>query len=92
MAEPLVLGASEILDTIILADTGAHTREPVTVLFSANEFPGAHRGDWLREDIGGNWCELGGEEDWLCPALLDYFDSAPASLWMRVRSPQESGI
>ena len=87
VAEPLVLGASELLDTIILMDTGAHTREPVEVLFSAREFPGAHRGDWVREETGGNWYTLGGEEAWLCPALLDYFEAAPASLWVRARSP-----
>lgn len=89
VAEPLVLGASEILDTIILLDTGAPTREPVQALFSAQEFPGAHRGDWVREDSGGNWYALGGEEAWLCPALVDYFDSAPSSLWVKVRGIQD---
>ena len=89
VAEPLVLGASELMDTIILLDTGAPTRKPVTVLFSAQEFPGAHSGDWLREDSGGNWYSLGGEEAWLCPALLDYFDSAPANLWVRVQGLAE---
>ena len=85
VAEPLVLGASEILDAIIRADLGHHSRDPVRVLFSAEAFPGAHRGDWIREDSGGNWYALGGEEAWLCPALLDYFKQAPTSLWVRVR-------
>jgi len=89
VAEPLVLGASEVLDTIILLDTGAPTREPVQAVFSAQEFPGAHRGDWVREDSGGNWYALGGEEAWLCPALFDYFDSAPSSLWVKVRGIQD---
>jgi hypothetical protein len=84
VAEPLVLGASEILDTIIQADLGHPTREPVRVLFSGQPFPDAHRGDWIREDTGGNWYTLGTEEAWLCPALFDYFEQAPASLWVRV--------
>lgn len=90
VAEPLVLGASEILDTIIQADLGTHTREPVGVLFSAQDFPGAHRGDWVRGDAGGNWYALDGEEAWLCPALFDYFDSAPAHLWVRARNVDAS--
>ena len=84
-----MLGASELLDTIILLDTGAPTREPVQAVFSAQEFPGAHRGDWVREDSGGNWYALGGEEAWLCPALFDYFDSAPPNLWVQVRRIQD---
>ena len=86
VAEPLVLGASEILDTIIQADLGYHTREPVGVLFSAQDFPGAHRGDWVRKDSGGNWYALGQEECWLCPALFDYFPQAPAHLYVRAHS------
>ena len=86
IAEPLVLGASEILDTIILLDLGRLTRKPVSVAFSESPFPGAHHGGWLKEDSGGNWYVLGSEQAWLCPALFDYFpDSAPESLHVKVQ-------
>ena len=65
-----------------------HPRARRSALLS-QDFPGAHRGDWVREDSGGNWYALGGEECWLCPALGDYFPEAPAHLYVRARSLEE---
>jgi hypothetical protein len=83
VAEPLVLGASEMLDDIIILDKGALTREPVEVLFSHKPFPGAHSGERLRGEADGTWYTFQGEEAWLCAALFDYFTTAPEKLYVR---------
>ena len=38
-----------------------------------------------RQEMGGNWytTEDPPMEDWLCPALFRYFESAPAELHVR---------
>ena len=81
--EPLVRGASEAVDALRQMDGLGSGRTPFQVLFSASEFPGAHRARWLREESGGNWYVFEGQyEGWLCPALFDFFDSAPQDLWV----------
>ena len=87
-AEPFVLGASEMLDTLLTLDLphrlteAGLDRSPFRVLFSAEAFPDAHRAERLREEAAGNWYRFGDQEGWLCPALFDYFDHAPAELWV----------
>jgi hypothetical protein len=84
--EPLVLGASAILDEIIHADLGYHTREPVGVIFSDSPFPGSHLAVIMRHEDGGAWYSLvdSGEEAWL--NVQDYFHTMPKHLHVRVRS------
>jgi len=84
VAEPLILGASELLDQIIVFDLGTHTRNPVNVIFSGRPFPKAHMGKLMNEEDGGSWYSMEGKEAWLCPALLDYFDTAPPELFVKV--------
>jgi hypothetical protein len=82
--EPLVLGTSEAVDALRRLDGLSPTRTPFQILFSSSEFPGAHRAEWLREEAGGNWYAFEGQhEGWLCPALLDFFELAPADIWVR---------
>ena len=84
--EPLVLGASEAVDALRLLDGLPQARDPFQILFSAAEFPAAHRAQLLREESGGNWYVFVGQyEGWLCPALFDFFDAAPAELWVKAR-------
>jgi hypothetical protein len=83
-AEPLVLGASDLLDQIIVFDLGTHTRNPVNVVFSGRPFPRAHMGKMMNPEDGGFWYSMEGREAWLCPALLDYFTDPPPELFVRV--------
>lgn len=91
-AEPLVLGASELLDQIIVFDLGTHTRHPVSVIFSSRPFPKAHMGKLMSEEDVGYWYSMEGQEAWLCPALLDYFETAPPELYVRVTGKAASQI
>lgn len=71
-----------------------------TLLFSADPFPGRQAvATWLEPgDFGyGNWYAielpgLGRHEAWLCPALLKYFASPPASIHFQILpfNPKES--
>ena len=85
--EPFVGGADTIIDVatshIPNADRG------FIAVFSASYFPDAQIVlEWVREDGGGNvyrWAEKG-MEGWLCPALLKYFEEAPAKLHIQVKA------
>lgn len=92
VAEPLILGASEMLDYIMLKQLGYVTRENVNVTFSSNEFPNAVCGYHHHADsTGGDWYTLNGEQAWLCPALMDYFTKAPDQLWVSVCPIRKEG-
>jgi hypothetical protein len=84
--EPFVAGADTIID-LMVADI-PNAAAGVTILFSANPFPGAqHEFTRLREELSGN-VYLSQEynlEGWLCPALFKYFESAPAKLFAQVK-------
>ncbi len=91
--EPLVLGTSEAVDALRLLDGLPQARDPFQILFSSSEFPGSHRADWLREESGGHWYVFEGQyTGWLCPALFDFFESAPTDLWVRARSLEEGRL
>src|SRR6267142_4089723 len=78
LQEPFVAGADAILDRMVegipYADRG------VTVLFSAQPFPGYQfEFTWRRDgEFGGNWyyCPACGLEGWLCLALFESFEQA----------------
>jgi hypothetical protein len=88
--EPFVSGADTIIDRMVEGIPDA--ARGVTILFSANPFPGSrHQFEWRREESGGNWYyspdfDL---EGWLCPALFHYFDSAPPRLHVQVKPRSE---
>jgi hypothetical protein len=84
--EPFVSGADAIIDRLVEkipdADSG------FTILFSAEPFPGFNvEFEWRREEMSGNWyyCAALQMEGWLCPALLKYFDAAPARMYAQFR-------
>lgn len=83
--EPFVGGADTLID---LATQGFLEPEGgFRMVFSASEFPGAtlHL-SWRRSEMSGNtyYCELLGQEGWLCPALLRYFETPPTDLYVKV--------
>ena len=82
--------AQLVVETVSEAD-GAPTRhgwDAVSLLFSANPFPGHQAAlEWRREEHGGNWYyspELD-MEGWLCPAMFKYFDEAPEKIYARFK-------
>jgi len=85
--EPFVSGADVILDRMV--EGISDPEKGVTVLFSAQRFPGAQYSfDWRREEFGGNWyfCPQFGLEGWLCPALFKYFEAAPKHIFAQVKA------
>lgn len=86
LGEPFVSGADVILDKATAHIPNAEAG--VTVVFSAQPFPGAHHElTWKREDMGGNWyySEELEMEGWLCPALFKYFETAPKKIFLQVK-------
>jgi hypothetical protein len=83
--EPFV-GADTMIDRVVgdIPDA-AHG---FVMVFSRSAFPGHQfRLEWRRQDGSGNVYhspELDAE-GWLCPALLRYFDHAPAEIFVQVR-------
>jgi hypothetical protein len=84
--EPFIAGADVILDR--MTENIPNAAAGVTVLFSAEPFPGAEFELLLRrEESGGNWyfSPSFGLEGWLCPALFKYFESAPKRIYAQVK-------
>jgi hypothetical protein len=91
VAEPFVGGADTMIDRVTAHIPNAESG--FVMVFSSTPFPG-HQFHlvWRREERGGNVYhepELNAE-GWLCPALLRYFDSAPAEIYVEVRAKPES--
>ena len=82
--EPFVAGVPDMIERA--TRDIPHAEEGFLAVFSAGYFPDARIVlEWAREDGGGNvyrWKEKE-MEGWLCPALLKYFDTAPAELYAR---------
>jgi hypothetical protein len=84
--EPFVSGADLMIDQMVTDIPDAEAG--VTILFSAEPFPGyRHEFVWKREEYGGNWYSdvATGMEGWLCPALFKYFDRAPERIFAQVK-------
>lgn len=85
--EPFVSGADEIIDRLSADIPGAASG--VTILFSANPFPGSQFClEWRRAESGGNWYfhADSGMEGWLCPAMYKYFDETPQKIYLQFKS------
>lgn len=87
LREPFVFGIPEIIEQF----TGriADAEQGFKLIFSPGPFPGYDaKLVWVSEEYEGNWYRLDGTEaaGWLCPALLKYFDSAPAEIYCRVEA------
>jgi uncharacterized protein DUF6717 len=85
--EPFIAGADAILDRMV--EGIADADQGVTLLFSAQRFPGCQfEFVWRREgEFGGNWyyAPAFGLEGWLCPALFKYFETAPPQIFAQVK-------
>ena len=88
--EPFVSGADEVIEALASAIPDANAGFALT--FSASPFPGYQAVfEWRREESGGNWY-YGPDLDadgWLCPALLKYFDEAPARIFAQFTPRKE---
>lgn len=83
--EPFVMGVPEILYALCESVGVTNAHKGFVLKFSDKPFQGHMiKADWLREEGGGNWYNVGGHEGWLCPALFKYYDEAPDSIYIRV--------
>ncbi|MEM0896067.1 MAG: DUF6717 family protein [Verrucomicrobiota bacterium] len=82
--EPFVAGVPEIL-TALVADI-PNAKEGFRLTFSAKPFPG-HELVTLRgkAESGGYWYSVEGldRKGWLCPALFNYYEEAPARIYIK---------
>ena len=85
--EPFVAGIDTMLDNVTENIPGAE--KGFVMLFSDIPFPGHQISlQWRREEFGGNTYyspELD-LEGWLCPALLLYYATAPANLYIQAKA------
>lgn len=87
--EAFVAGIPEILESLHEKEGIEHPETGFRLIFSAVPFPSHQlKGTWIREEaIGGNWYRTDdGKEGWLCPALFQYFETAPKNLYIRVET------
>jgi hypothetical protein len=83
--EPFIAGIDTMIDQAVAKIPNAE--KGFRAIFSAREFPGSDfKLEWRREESGGNWyySDRFNTEGWLCPALLKYFPSAPAEIYVKV--------
>jgi len=85
--EPFVAGIDTMLDTLC---SGIPDFESgVSLLFSSAPFPDyTVMLERIEEDCGGNWyrCDELDMNGWLCPALFQYYETAPDKLYVKIRS------
>jgi hypothetical protein len=84
--EAFIAGIDIMLDR--LTENIEDADKGFTLLFSEEPFPGyLVRLDWLRTEYGGNWyrCEDYDQDGWLCPALFQYFETAPKTIYARAK-------
>ena len=82
--EPFVQGIPEMIDELVKDIPNA--RSGFVLLFSSMPFAGYQvELTWLREEYDGNWYRVKDQPTggWLCPALFRYFETAPASLYVK---------
>jgi hypothetical protein len=84
--EALVAGMPEIIRAMV------GERTSFTAIISAAPFPGAaYRLDHERHDtVSGDWYQMHSTElhGWLCPALLRFFATAPAHIYISIKREQ----
>jgi hypothetical protein len=85
--EPFVFGIPEMIE--LFTDGVDNAQDGFDLLFSPRPFPQFQaKLVWESAEYEGNWYRLDGTErtGWLCPALLKYFDAAPAEIYCRVQA------
>ena len=82
--EPFVLGIPEIINTVLETNSLYEEGKNYRILFAEQEFPQTHGVlNQVREEFNGAWYEWNGEEGWLCPATLAFFEYFPAQIYFR---------
>lgn len=92
LQEPFVEGIPAMIDHLVQDIPNA--RNGFRLIFSAKPFPNFQQKlEWVREDCGGNWYRTIDPpmEGWLCPALFDYFDTAPVELYVKAEQMAAGG-
>ena len=87
--EPFVAGVPEIIEAVLAEQSIENGEQGFVLVFSAVPFPDhQYVLEWVQEQDGGNIYRLCGTdmEGWLCPAIFEYFETAPESLYFSVRS------
>jgi hypothetical protein len=82
--EPFVSGADTFLS--FLAQDIPDAKKGFRITFSAQPFPEfQQKVTRINDEMGGTWYQSQNPpmKGWLCPALLRYFDEAPAKLYLR---------
>ena len=82
--EPFVFGA-DIFLTFLSKDI-PNAASGFRLIFSAQPFPGFQkRVTKVEGEMGGSWYQSDDPpmKGWLCPALLQYFDKAPAEIYVK---------
>ncbi|OCC04922.1 hypothetical protein BA190_11015 [Labrys sp. WJW] len=85
--EPFVGGADTLIDQATAHIPNAS--KGFVMVFSASPFPGStFQLEWRRADGSGNiyFSPDFGNEGWLCPALLRYFDQPPMAIHVQIRA------
>ena len=85
--EPFVAGADTLLDTIL--DTFKYSKNKMSIVFSANDFPGSRFSVEKVTEYGPDggtdyFAQEFNHKLWLCPALLKYFNSPPESIHFQI--------
>lgn len=93
--EPFIKGIPEMIHYFTEAAGIKNAIQGFALLFSEHPFPGNQAClEWVREEYGGNWyrARAGDEviEGWLCPALLQYFPTAPKRLFIECKPIERS--
>ena len=82
--EPFVAGVPEMIDTFI--KELPEDVDQFRLLFSEQPFAG-YSWDLVhdREEFGGHWYKHADPdlEGWLCPAMFEYFDTAPERIYLK---------
>lgn len=83
--EAFVSGADAVCEALSTVDGVPHDR--FTLIFSELEFPGAQVHLRLKrvEKVGQTYKTDNGEEVWLCPALLLYFEKPPKHIYAQAK-------
>ncbi len=82
--EPFVFGADLFL-TFLSKDI-PNAEGGFRLLFSAAPFPGYQvKVKQIEGEMGGNWyqSDVPPMKGWLCPALFQYFEQAPAEIYVK---------
>jgi len=87
--EAFVSGMPEIIEHFVRDIPNAE--DGFRLLFSPDQFPGSNITlEWKYEEFGGNWyrCRETDQDGWLCPALFQYFEEAPKTIYAKVEAIQ----